>query len=153
MQKQSVILPDCHVIKVVEMQRQANPVCGDFALHLQAQSSTLGWVGWALRTARAWFDQLNPTQLGFDPLWLLACWADKEVRGCKTGTFSLAFLANELRSFSKREGNLQKIEPSFMTVVVIPPNMTTAGTLFLGISNRYRNASAIIWRSARPCQS
>ena len=105
------------------MQGQANPVCGDFALQMQAQSSTLGWVGWALPTARAWLDQLNPTQHWFDPLRLLACWADKEVRGCKTGTFSLAFLANELRSFSKREGNLQKIE---LSVVVIPPNMTTA---------------------------
>ena len=147
MQKQPVILPDVMSSKSLKCKGKSTPFAG--TLPCKCKHKAPLWV------ARAWFDQLNPNQLGFDPLRLLACWADKEVRGCKTGTFSLAFLANELRSFSKREGNLQKIEQSFMTVVVIPPNMTTAETLFLGIFdlNTYRNASAIIWRSTRPCQS
>ena len=150
MQKQPVILPDVMSSKSLRCKGKPTPFAG--TLPCKCKHKAPLWVGWASPTARAWFDQLNPTQLGFDPLRLLACWADKEVRGCKTGTFSLAFLANELRSFSKREGNLQKIE---LSVVVIPPNMTTAETLFLGIFdlNTYRNASAIIWRSTRPCQS
>ena len=35
--------------------------------------------------------------------------ADKEVRGCKTETFSLAFLVNELRS-SRNRGQFTKIK-------------------------------------------
>ena len=69
MQKQPVILPDVMSSKSLKCKGKSTPFAG--TLPCKCKHKAPLWV------ARAWFDQLNPNQLGFDPLRLLACWADK----------------------------------------------------------------------------